>query len=116
MQVMSKASRTVPDGGEMLHEGGLGSKGASVTAGSVGSGPGIGKVYLAKPGSFLPVTKKKTCFVNQFISVFQSQMFEIKLKLICSFEQSTGFQKAFKRAQTSIDTNVALNLHLKRTL
>ena len=45
LQVMSKASRTVPDGGEMLHEG------ASVAAGSVGSGPGIGKVYLAKPGS-----------------------------------------------------------------
>ena len=57
--MMSKASRTVPEGGEMLHEGGPGSAGASVAAGSVGSGPGIGKVYLAKPGSFLPVKKKK---------------------------------------------------------
>lgn len=64
LQVMSKASRTVPDVGEMLHEGGLGSEGASVVtpgsvAGSVGSGPGTGRVYLAKPGSFLPVKKKK---------------------------------------------------------
>lgn len=48
LQVMSKASRTVPDGGEMLHEGGLGSVGTSVAAGSVGSGPGTGKMYLAK--------------------------------------------------------------------
>lgn len=46
LQEMSKASRTVPDVGEMLHEGGLESVGASV-----GSGPGIGRMYLAKPGS-----------------------------------------------------------------
>lgn len=59
LQVMSKASRTVPDGGETLHEGGLGSAGASVAAGSVGSAPGIGKVYLAKPGSLFPVKKEK---------------------------------------------------------
>ncbi len=80
-QVMSKASRTVPDAGEMLHEGGLGSAGASVVtpesaAGSVGSGPGIGKVYLAKPGSSLPVKKNNTHFFNQFISFFQSQKLE----------------------------------------
>lgn len=67
---MSKASRTVPDGGEMLHEGGLGSVGASVAAGSVGSGPGIGKMYLAKPGSFLPIKIKNMHFVNEFYSRF----------------------------------------------
>lgn len=60
LQVMSKASRTVPDGGEMLHDKGLGSAGASVAAGFVGSGPGIGKMYFTKPGSLLPVDKKKT--------------------------------------------------------
>ncbi len=58
---MSKASRTVPDGGEMLHEAERRSAGASVAAGSVGSGPGIGKVYLAKPGSVLP---EKTGTIN----------------------------------------------------
>lgn len=77
LQVMSKASRTVPDSGEMLHEGVLGSAGASVVtpesaAGSAGSGPGIGKVYLAKPGSSLPVKKKNIYFV----SFFQSQKLE----------------------------------------
>lgn len=72
---MSKASRTVPDSGKMLHEGELGSAGASVVTpelagGSVGSGPGIGKVYLAKPCSFLPVKKKNINFVTQLISFF----------------------------------------------
>lgn len=57
---MSKASSTVPDGGEMLHEGTEGSISASVVTtefvgGSVGSGSGIGSVYLTKPGSFLSV-------------------------------------------------------------
>lgn len=37
LQVMSNASRTVPEGGEMLHEGGLGSAGASSSGGFVGS-------------------------------------------------------------------------------
>lgn len=44
----------------MLHEGTEGSIGASVVntrfvGGSVGSGSGIGSVYLTKPGSFLSV-------------------------------------------------------------
>lgn len=41
---MSNASRTVPEGGEMLHEGALGSAGESVASGFVGSASGIGKV------------------------------------------------------------------------
>lgn len=60
VHVMSKASRTLPDGGEMLHEGGTGSIGASAATGSVGSGPAVGKVYFANPCSFLPVNKRKT--------------------------------------------------------
>lgn len=44
LQVMSNASRTVPEGGEMLQEGGLGSTGSSVASGFVGSTSGIGKV------------------------------------------------------------------------
>lgn len=36
LQVMSNASRTVPEGGEMLHDGGLGSAGGSVAGGFVG--------------------------------------------------------------------------------
>lgn len=71
--MISKASRTVPDVGEMLHEGGVESAGASVAAASVGSGAGIGKMYLANPGSFLPAPKRNIQFVNQFIGFFQSQ-------------------------------------------
>lgn len=61
---MSKASSTVPDSGEMLHEGTEGSISASVVTtefvgGPVGSGSGIGSVYLTNPGSFLSVLKKK---------------------------------------------------------
>lgn len=44
LQVISNASRTVPEGGEMLQEGGLGSTGASVASAVVGSTSGIGKV------------------------------------------------------------------------
>lgn len=44
LQMISNASRTVPEGGEMLQEGGLGCTGASVTSGFVGSISGIGKV------------------------------------------------------------------------
>lgn len=44
LQVISNASRIVPKGGEMLQERGLGSAGASVPGGSVGSTSGIGKV------------------------------------------------------------------------
>lgn len=44
LQVMSNASRTVPEDGEMLHDGGLGSAGALVDDGFVGSASGIGKV------------------------------------------------------------------------
>lgn len=44
LQTISNASRTVPEGGEMLQEGGLGSTGASVVSGFVGSISGIGKV------------------------------------------------------------------------
>lgn len=65
LQEMSKASKTVPDSGEMLHEGGLGLIGASVAAGLVGSGPGTGKVYLTKPGSSLPEKDHHTfCIYN----------------------------------------------------
>lgn len=64
---MSKASSTVPDGGEMVHEGTVGSVGSSVVtdkfaAGSVGSGPGIGRMYSAKPSTFLPVQNKTFIF------------------------------------------------------
>lgn len=41
LQVMSKASRTDPVGGEMLHETGLLCVGATVTTGVVGSRTGI---------------------------------------------------------------------------
>lgn len=44
LQVMSNASRTVPEDGEMLHDGGLGSAGVLVAGGCVGSASGIGKV------------------------------------------------------------------------
>lgn len=44
LQVMSNASRTVPEGGEMLQEGGLGSTGASVASGFFGFTSGIGRV------------------------------------------------------------------------
>lgn len=64
LQVMSKASRTVPDPGEMLHEGGVGAVGA---AGSVGAGPGIGKVYLAKPGTVLPVKEEEHTFCQMLL-------------------------------------------------
>lgn len=59
-QVMWKASRTVPDGGEMLHEGGRGSVGV------VGSGPGTGKMYLAKPGWLFPARKKNLTLIIWF--------------------------------------------------
>lgn len=67
LQVMSKASRTVPDPGEMLHEGGVGVVGAAVAAGSVGAGPGIGKVYLAKPGSVLPGKEEQHKFCQMLL-------------------------------------------------
>lgn len=44
LQVMSNALRTVPEGGEMLHDRVLGSAGGSVADGFVGSASGIGKV------------------------------------------------------------------------
>lgn len=44
LQVMLKESRTVPEGGEMLHDGGLGSAGGSVANGFLGSASGMGKV------------------------------------------------------------------------
>lgn len=44
LQEMSNALRTVPKGGEMLQEGGLGSPGTSGASGFVGSTSGIGKV------------------------------------------------------------------------
>lgn len=48
LQVISKASNTVPEDGEMLHDG---------TAGVVAavSGPDVGMLYLMKPGTVLPV-------------------------------------------------------------
>lgn len=68
LQMMSKASSTVPDSGEMLHEAALWSAGVSVvtefTAGSVCSGPGIGRVYLAKPVSFFPIITKTHFKIN----------------------------------------------------
>lgn len=57
---MSKASRTVPVGGEMLHETWLLCVGATVMTGAVGSTTGTWKVYLVKAGSFCPAKREGT--------------------------------------------------------
>ena len=108
-QVMSKASRTVPAGGEMLHDGGMGSVGASVAAGSVGSGPGIGKVNLAKPGSVFPVKKKKT----YTLSINLSASFKARSKKKNSFEKVLGFKGVQNGAKPQFMQTS--NLHLKIT-